>query len=255
MKFHWNPVLVWTHIHHQHTVQAALCCWSRWWRRRRLRLHPRVSLPLSLGRRHRSEGPPGEHGTGRGHREGHFLKRSLAVNLRGLAAAAPGAAVRRLGPLWREAVGPLPGLLRWRDVGGGVGLRRVGVRSSRRSRRREQGVVGRTPAVELLPLGRRRSGRRRRLLPVLPGVAGGDTAASSFLHLAQGLTGRRGDGRRPAVAVVEAEVVLRHGSSSERQRGWRRGEGGSVVVITAAAAAGLSGAPPTLMEVVLTDAL
>ncbi|TNN60032.1 hypothetical protein EYF80_029701 [Liparis tanakae] len=96
--------------------------------------------------------------------------------------------------------------------GGGAWRRRGG----------EQGVVGRAPAVELLPLrGRRPRRRRRLLLPVMGGASPSSPAsARSLLHLAQGPAGRRENGGRPA------EVVLGHGSSSQGEGGGRGGVGG-----------------------------
>lgn len=114
---------------------------------------------------------------------------------------------------------------------------REGVRSS--GGEGKEGVVRRPPAVKLLPLRWGRPRRRRRLPP-----AGRRDAAASFLHLAQ----RRGAGRRgPAVAAVEAEVVLRHGPSPEPEGGRRRGtgvsvSGVSVAVVVSGSPLGLQGA-------------
>lgn len=176
-----------------------------------------------------------------------------------LAAVAARAALGHFLSLWGEAVGPLSGRFGWRDVGGGVSgvVSLCGVEGGRDGVRRrrgggEEGVVRRSPAVELLPLRGRRPRGRRRLLPVWPGSAGSLSSPDvtrSLLHLAQGLAGRRGDGRRPAVAAVEAEVVFRHGSASERERSRRGGEGVSVAVV--AAAVSLSGAPSTLLGLLM----
>lgn len=87
-------------------------------------------------------------------------------------------------------------------------------------------MVRRPPAVELLPLGRGRPRRRGHLLPGWMRSGSGD-AASSFLHLPQR---RSADGGGPAVAAVEAQVVLRHRPPPERQGGRRGREGVSVAV-------------------------
>lgn len=92
----------------------------------------------------------------------------------------------------------------------------------------EEGVVRRSSAVELLPLRRRGSGGRRGLLPA--GLSGAGVARS-LLHLLQRLARGHGNGRRPAVAAVEPEVVLGHGSSSEGERGRRRRRRESVSVL------------------------
>lgn len=116
-------------------------------------------------------------------------------------------------------------------------------------------MVRRPPAVELLPLWGRRPRRGRRLLSVGPGGFSSPDAAGSFLHLAQGLAGRHGDGRGPALAAVEAEVVFGHGPAPEREGSRGRSEGVSVMVV--AAAIRLPGTPATLLRglMVLTEAL
>lgn len=171
-----------------------------------------------------------------------------------LAAVAARAALRHFLPLRRKTVGPLSGRFNRRSVRGGVSRVVDAVRSSRRGGG-EEGMVRRSPAMELLPLRGRRSRGRRRLLPVWYGSVGSFScpdAASSFLQLAQGLAGRHRDRRRPAVVALEAKVVFGHGSASERE-GSRRGcERVSVAVVV-----DLSGAPSTLVGVlmILTNAL
>lgn len=94
-------------------------------------------------------------------------------------------------------------------------------------------MVRRPPAVELLPLGRGRPRRRGHLLPGWMSPAGGRSRPSycSFLHLPQR---RSAEGGGPAVAAVEAQVVLRHRTSPEREGGRRGRVGVSVAVAVVA---------------------
>lgn len=93
-------------------------------------------------------------------------------------------------------------------------------------------MVRRPPAVELLPLGRGRPRRRGHLLPGWMSPAGGPSyAARSFLHLPQR---RSAEGGGPAVAAVEAQVVLRHRPAPERE-GARRGREGVAVAVAVVA--------------------
>lgn len=111
----------------------------------------------------------------------------------------------------------------------------------------KEGVVGRPPAVELLPLWWGWPGRRGCLLPAGMSAAAElarPDAADSFLHLTQ----RGGaDGRGPAEAAVAAEVVFRHGPPPQREGG--RGRSKSVSVSDGVVAVVLSGSPLGLLQV------